>query len=324
MDGADAPRGDHRPSGDLVHRGRRRHLSILDGSATSLEAENRGSGLTLLLPHSWSLEAYLTVFQGGVITHALLVSFVLTACGTVLSLLATISLAYALSRPVFAGRTVLWLVILTLIFTPGIIPTLPDGQAARPAELLRLARTADLMNGFNLVVMRQFFMNIPEELIDSAKIDGASDFKILFRVVLPLSKAVHRGGRPVLRRGVLELLLPGAALPERQQSMWPLQLVCGCTSMQGASLPGFGDRQFGANPPPSQCASRWQSSSSRRCPILLVYPFLQRYMSVRRTHRRDQGLSFPSEPSPSAVAAFLSAATPGGDPSPGSGTQAGP
>ena len=135
-----------------------------------------------------------------------------------------------------------------------------------------------MISAFNLVVMRQFFMGIPQELIDSARIDGAGDLRILLRIVLPLSGAVHRGGGAVLRGGVLERVLQRAAVPERHQHVAAAAGAAQRTCVQGAPLPGIalaGDEAARRRPR----RSRWRCWWWRLVPILLVYPFLQRYFT---------------------------------------------
>ena len=134
------------------------------------------------------------------------------------------------------------------------------------------------LNAFNLVVMRQFFLEIPHELVDSAKIDGASELRILWSVVLPLSGAVV---------AVIALLYAvfywnaffQALLYLSDSSMWPLQLVLRQYVIQGSPLPGVTAYSApGGAPPPTQ-SIQMAVVVVATIPILLVYPFLQRYFT---------------------------------------------
>src|SRR5439155_14052303 len=111
----------------------------------------------------------------------------LTVIGTLLSLAVTTGMAYGLSRRIWGSRYFLLLALFTLLFTPGIIP---NYLAVKQYGLLNSYASLILpvlVSAFNLVVLRQFFMNIPSELLDSARIDGANDWDILLKIVLPLS-----------------------------------------------------------------------------------------------------------------------------------------
>jgi len=245
--------------------------------ATSLASEPdviKNGGLVIWPEHP-TLQAYRTIFAGGVITRAIVVSIAITTVGTLASLAVTIGMAYGLSRRVWGGRVWLLLALLTLLFTPGIIA---NYLAVKQLGLLNsyAALIAPvLVNAFNLVVLRQFFMGIPGELVDSAKIDGASDWDVLVKIILPLSKAVV---------AVVALFYAvaywnnffNALLYLNDSSMWPLQLVLRLYVVQGAPLPTAGEVL--ENAPPLQ-SIQMAVVVVALIPILLVYPFLQRYFT---------------------------------------------
>jgi putative aldouronate transport system permease protein len=249
-------------------------LSVL---ATSLASEPdviKNGGLVIWPEHP-TLQAYRTILAGGVVTRAMTISIGITAIGTLLSLAVTIGMAYGLSRRIWGGRFFLLLALFTLLFTPGIIP---NYLAVKQYGLLNTYAALILpvlVSAFNLVVLRQFFMNIPSELLDSAKIDGANDFQILMMIVLPLSKAVV---------AVVALFYAvaywnnffEALLYLNDSSMWPLQLVLRLYVVQGAPLPSAGD--VVENAPPLQ-SIQMAVVVVAMIPILCVYPFLQRYFT---------------------------------------------
>jgi len=249
-------------------------LSVL---ATSLASEPdviKNGGLVIWPEHP-TLNAYRTIFAGGVVTRAIWVSTGITTVGTLLSLAVTIGMAYGLSRRVFAGRFFLLLALFTLLFTPGIIP---NYLAVKQYGLLNTYAALILpvlVSAFNLVILRQFFMNIPSELLDSARIDGANDWDILVKIVIPLSKAVI---------AVVALFYAvsywndffTALLYLNDSAMWPLQLVLRLYVVQGAPLPSAGD--VVENAPPLQ-SIQMAVVVVAMLPILCVYPFLQRYFT---------------------------------------------
>ena len=153
-------------------------LSVVATSLASEQDITEGGGMVLWPAHP-SIDAYLTIFSAGAVAHSIWVSVAITTIGTLLSVAITTMLAYAVSRPITGGRIILMMALLTLLFPPGIIPSY---LVVKQLGLLNSYASLILpvmLNAFNFVVLRQFFMNIPQELTDSARIDGATDIGIL-------------------------------------------------------------------------------------------------------------------------------------------------
>lgn len=127
-----------------------------------------------------------------VVGRSLLVSLGVTFVGTTLSMAMTVLMAYGLSRTrdVPGSRFVLIMVLGTLLFGAGIIPNFLLVKQLGLLDTYASLILPGVINAFNLVVIRNFFMEIPTELYDSARMDGANELQILLRIVLPLSKAV--------------------------------------------------------------------------------------------------------------------------------------
>jgi ABC-type glycerol-3-phosphate transport system permease component len=248
--------------------------------ATSLATEaeiTRNGGLILIWPAQMSLSAYRTIFTGGIVTKSVLVSIGITTVGTLLSLVTTIGLAYALSRPIVFGRAILAMSLLTLLFVPGIIP---NYLAVKQFGLLNTYSALVLpvlINAFNLVVMRQFFMGIPQELIDSARMDGAGDLKILTKIVLPLSGAVIAVVALFYAVAYWNAFF-NALLYLNDNSMYPLQLVLRNYVLQRAPLPGAMVAGDESGAPPAE-AMHMAVLVVALVPVMIVYPFLQRYFT---------------------------------------------
>jgi putative aldouronate transport system permease protein len=230
----------------------------------------------VLWPQHPTLEAYRQIFSGTVVTHALGVSVGVTLVGTAASLVCTVMLAYALARPkVFGGRPILLLVLFTFLFPPGMIPTylmvknlgLLDNYLSLIAPML--------ISVFNLVVLRGFFQSVPEELFEAARLDGAGNLRILLSIVLPLSKAAL---------AVVGLFYAVAywnswfqASIYMNEDHWPLQQVLRTYVLSGAQLAnsnGAGDSALSA-PQTVQMSVLVVAT----VPILVIYPFLQKYFS---------------------------------------------
>jgi putative aldouronate transport system permease protein len=248
--------------------------------ATSLASDQDvlQSGGLVLVPLHPNLKAYSTILEGGVITRAVLVSVGVTLVGTALSMVTTVAMAYGLSRRgVLGGRPILLIALFTLMFTPGIIPNYLLVKQLGLLNSYASLILPVLLNAFNLVVLRGFFMGIPQDLIDSARIDGASDLRILTGIVLPLSKAVLAVIGLFYAVGYWNAFF-NALLYINDNARWPLQLVLRLYVLQGAPLPGSLDLSPQMAPPPTQ-SIQMAVVVIALVPILLVYPFLQRYFT---------------------------------------------
>ncbi|MCX4445560.1 carbohydrate ABC transporter permease [Streptomyces sp. NPDC087866] len=234
----------------------------------------KSSGLVLWPDHP-TLDAYRTIFTGGVVTRALIVSVGITVFGTLASLLVTVGMAYGLSRREVTGsRFILMTALFTMLFNAGIIPNFLLVKGLGLYDTYAALVMPTLVSAFNLVVLRSFFMNLPEELYDAAKVDGAGDFRILVRVVLPLSKAVL---------AVISLFYAvtywnaffNSLLYLNDSDKWPLPMVLRTYVLQGQSLDSASAGEVLA----PQQAVQMAVLVIAVVPILCVYPFLQRYFT---------------------------------------------
>ena len=144
-------------------------------------------------PKKVSFYAYEYLFQsGGKIVRGLGLSVLVTIVGTACSILMTVMFAYPISRKELPHRNLFsFLVFFTMLFNGGLVPTY-----MMYTQIFHIKNTiwaliipSLLMNAFYIIMMRSFLVsNIPDSLIEAARIDGAGEFRILFRIVLPLSK----------------------------------------------------------------------------------------------------------------------------------------
>ncbi len=148
-------------------------------------------GGVVIIPRNPTLEAYRTIFGSGIVVRALWVSTMLTIGGTATNMFMTTTMAFGLSRNgMIGGRFVLALVLFTILFTSGIIPNYLLIKQLGLLNSFGALILPGAIGAFNLVILRQFFMGLPEELLESARLDGASDLRILLQIILPLSKPV--------------------------------------------------------------------------------------------------------------------------------------
>jgi putative aldouronate transport system permease protein len=236
-------------------------------------------GGLILWPAHPTATAYESILRGGIVARALLVSVGVTVVGTALSMVLTTTTAYALTRTrdVPGSRVALLLVLGTLLFSAGIIPNYLLVKSLHLLNTYWALILPGAISAFNLVVIRQFFMGIPQELVDSARMDGANDLQILVRIVLPLSKAVLAVIALFYAVGYWNDFF-NALLYLNDSSMWPVQLVLRQYVLQGTPL---GDVQMNpllGEPPPPQ-SFQMAIVVLGTLPILLVYPLLQRYFT---------------------------------------------
>jgi putative aldouronate transport system permease protein len=249
-------------------------LGVIGTSFASQTDIIRSSGLVLWPDHP-TLDAYRTIFTGGVVTRALVVSLGITVFGTLASLLVTVGMAYGLSRrDVTGSRFILMTALFTMLFNAGIIPNFLLIKGLGLYDTYAALVMPTLVSAFNLVVLRSFFMNLPEELYDAAKVDGAGDFRVLVRIVLPLSKAVL---------AVISLFYAvtywnaffNSLLYLGDSDKWPLPMVLRTYVLQGQSLNAASAGEVLA----PQQAVQMAVLVIAVVPILCVYPFLQRYFT---------------------------------------------
>ncbi|WOI60756.1 carbohydrate ABC transporter permease [Streptomyces fradiae] len=149
------------------------------------------AGGLVVVPRDITFVAYQELLGGGQVQRAALVSVGVTVVGTLFSMAVSVLCAYGLSRPGSAGhRWILMTLLATMFFGAGLIPTYLLVQALGLTDTYLALILPSAVSVFNILVLRAFFMNISPELIDSARIDGAGDLRILWRIVMPLSRAV--------------------------------------------------------------------------------------------------------------------------------------
>ena len=142
-----------------------------------------------LWPSEFSLDAYRLVMVSADIPQAYLVTIFITIAGTFLSMLFTCAVAYAMSVKNFKSRSVVALFIyFTMLFNGGLVATyLLITKTLALQNTIWVLLFPSICNAWNILLMRNFFNGIPDSLAESAKIDGANDIVILFKIIIPIS-----------------------------------------------------------------------------------------------------------------------------------------
>ena len=236
------------------------------------------AGGIVVMPHGLTFNAYREIFSDGVITRALVISLVITLAGTAISMLVSVLCAYGLSRSRSYGhRTVLMLVIATMFISVGMIPSfivvsdIFNGYDQYWALVLPTAVSA-----FNILILRAFYMNTANELIEAAKLDGASEPRVLWSIVLPTSKAVNAVIALFYAVGYWNSWFNIMLFMPSDSSKWPLQMVLYDYLTQNSQMvsaaAGF------QNSVPT-LALQMAVVTITIVPVVIVYPFVQKHFT---------------------------------------------
>ncbi|GAB6939170.1 carbohydrate ABC transporter permease [Isoptericola variabilis] len=228
----------------------------------------------ILVPHTFTLDAYRYILSTSTIFQAMGVSVIVTVGGTFLSLLVTALMAYALSKRYLKGRRVInFLVVFTMLFSGGMIPTFIVVQKLGLIDSLWSLILPVLVNAFNFVIMRSFFQGIPDSLEEAARIDGCSDLGVFLRIVLPLSLA------SIATIGLFYAVYywntyQAAILYINDSEKWPIQVLLRQIVIVASGMNA--DEGSVDVVPPAQSV-KMAVIFVATLPMLLVYPFIQRF-----------------------------------------------
>lgn len=249
-------------------------IYILNISLTPIDAYlNRGISL---FPTSVSLDAYAHIFRNESIFLSYRSTLIITIGGTLVNLTLTILCAYVMSKTTLKGyRFFINMIIFTMYFKGGLIPSYMLMRSLGLTDTYFSVILTGAISTYNMLVLRSFFINLPESLEEAAIIDGASEPYVLFRVVLPISMpAISTIGLFYAVGHWNAYFTPMIYLNDRK--MWPLQVILREILFESAeSLRSAGEAEI----LPSAIGPQLKMATVivTVIPILLVYPFLQRY-----------------------------------------------
>ncbi|WP_079911608.1 carbohydrate ABC transporter permease [Paenibacillus sp. 32352] len=146
------------------------------------------SGFVTLWPMEFTFESYTMLFKGTPVVRAFANNVLITVVGVALSMMFTVFAAHPLSRKAFYGRRFITLaIVFTMLFQGGLIPTYLVIKQLGLIDSYGALWLPGLISTFNMLIMRSFFENIPEELDEAARMDGCGEWRLLIRIILPLS-----------------------------------------------------------------------------------------------------------------------------------------
>lgn len=246
-------------------------LQVLTISLSS-SAEVNKFGLHLF-PTKIDLEGYKVLLSNETIWRAYLNTIVRTVLGTSLSVFLTILGAYPLSKRNLPNRKLFTgIIVFTMYFSGGIIPSyiLVNDLGLRNSMAALILPGA--INAFNLIIVRNFFMTLPESVEESARIDGAGDIYILFKIIIPLSTAIIATISLWYAVGHWNAWFD-CMIYITSQKKYVLQMVLRQILLEGQTQDISSAVQQAVNSETMKMATLVASI----LPIMCVYPFLQKY-----------------------------------------------
>ncbi|MEK3885703.1 carbohydrate ABC transporter permease [Paenibacillus sp. PL2-23] len=227
-----------------------------------------------LLPEKWTVNNYVKVLTNEFILSGFANTFIRTALGTVLTLIVTVCTAYPLAKRYFPNRN-FWtmFVVFTMFFSGGLIPLYLLVKSLGMMNTTWALVLPTLIHTFHMIICRNFFMSLPESLEESAKIDGANEIIILYRIVIPLSM-------PILATVVLWTAVWhwnawfDSLIYISDPTNQVLQVVMRRIVLEGTQqMMDMSDPEAYLNPETIKAATVMVTT----IPIILFYPFLQKH-----------------------------------------------
>ena len=247
------------------------------------DAMDSGKGGIYLLPRKFTLHNYKSLLGRTQTYHATLVSVLRTVLSTLFCTFSTAMVAYTLSRKEFVLRKLFsFIYVLTMYIDGGLIPTYFLMRSLGLTNNFWIYVLPGLVTAFNLMVIRTYIHGLPESLVESARVDGAGDFTIFIRIILPLCK-------PVLATIALfvavanwnswfDTFLYNSSNPKLSTLQYELMKVLQtANSMSGSIEQAMAQAAAGSAPVITPRSVRATMTVIVTVPIAVVYPFLQRY-----------------------------------------------
>lgn len=238
-----------------------------------------GANQVTLYPKGFTTYAYSIAFRNPAVVTSFLNSIFYTVAGTIISVLLTALCAYPLSRKDFyGGKVITFFIMFTMFFSGGIIPlflTIRDLKMYNTRWAILLPACISV---YNVIVMRTFFQSISYELTESAYIDGANDWVIFKRIIMPLSKPIL--ATMILFYGVANWnSFYNALMFLSDKTLYPLQLVLRSIVIEGSTT----EMAYAASSEGSMVTAidtksiKYAVTAVTTLPLILVYPFVFKY-----------------------------------------------
>ena len=241
--------------------------------------EDVAGGAFYLIPKSIDFASYALILEDDTMLRAFLVSTAVTVAGTGMAMLITTSAGYALSKKGLPGRNAIFTyVIITMFFSGGLIPLYLVMQDLGFVDSYWVMIAPLALNTFFLILMKNYFLTIPESLEESAKIDGANDIVIMFRIVIPIAA-------PIM--ATISLFYAVAYWNDwwfpmlflQDPDKYPLQLLLRKIVIEQEMANRLDRVSVMFNRHYYRLSVQMATVAVATLPILLVYPFVQKYFA---------------------------------------------
>lgn len=250
-------------------------LYILIISFSSLEDVLRSP--VVIWPDHWVTDAWRYILNSEAFLRSLRVSAFVTVVGTAVNLMLTAAMAYALSRPMLGRGIILRGVIFSMLFSAGLIPTYMVVRSLGLIDSLWALIIPSAISPFNLIVMRQFFLSIPEDVTEAALLDGANELRIFSQIILPLSKPALAAFGLFYAVGHWNSYF-AAVIYLNDPQKWPVQVVLRQIVILNQTSSTL-DTQAMLERQPPPITIQMAAVLIATIPILVVYPFLQKHFA---------------------------------------------
>ncbi|HIQ71788.1 MAG TPA: carbohydrate ABC transporter permease [Candidatus Onthenecus intestinigallinarum] len=231
----------------------------------------------LLYPKMITLQNYADLFEDGRIFAGYRSTLLILLCGLPLNLILTTSFAYGSSRSHYPGRRLIFLLVLfTMIFNGGIIPLYLIMRQLDLTNTIWSVVFAYGINTFYMIIMRNYFCSLPESLMESAKLDGAGEWRTLFSIVLPLSL-------PIMATITLFYAVDrwnewyNAMIFIQRSGLQPLQLVLRAIVIESQVLDSYASADALLEARKFSMGLKAAAVVVTMVPVMCVFPFLQKH-----------------------------------------------
>lgn len=247
-------------------------LYVVSVSLTPISEVLKNGGF-IFIPKQLTFMAYHKLLSESGIPRAFWVTIFITVVGTLFNILITVLMAYPLSRKLLPGRSMfLLMIVFTLLFSGGIIPTYLVIKSIGLIDSVWAMILPNLVGSFNVLIVKSFLEQLPEELFESAKIDGAREFRILWQIAMPLSVPV------MLTVGLFYAVghwneFFQAIMYVTHRTLFPLQVIVRELLMQTQQ-----PLENAENVTPTETL-QMAAVVLASAPIIVVYPFLQKHFT---------------------------------------------
>lgn len=235
----------------------------------------------LLWPKTWVADSYQFILNSKEFIRSLWVTVYVTVIGSLVNLFMTSTMAYALTRNITGQRFFLFLVLFTFVFGAGMIPTYLIVKETGLLDTFWALIIPGAISSFNLIVIRQFFLNIPGELNEAALIDGANELQIFARIIVPLSRPAFAAFGLFYAVGHWNTYFT-AILYLNNPAKWTVQVILRqiviLNDATNALASAARDAATSGHQPPPETIGM-AAILLATLPILIIYPFLQKHFA---------------------------------------------